>query len=79
MEKEKNGPMFGKVLAFIVIVGLAIYYFGNKKNDPNIEEIQPVNETTDESQGVTNEAELEAEIETFDSDLSDMQEEDMDI
>ncbi len=87
MEPQTNkGSMIGTVIAIIVIVGLAIYYFSTKDrmaddNMMNGDNSMETSSMNDDSQGsgVEGEATLESDIQSFDSEFSDMNSADLDI
>lgn len=87
MEPQTNkGSMVGTVIAIIVIVGLAIYYFSTKDkmvddnmmNGDNSMETSSMNDNSQES-SMGSETTLEGDIQSFDSEFSDMNSADLDI
>lgn len=78
MEETKRSSVFGKVLIVIVLAGILIYYFAQRNTEiAHNQNTEIQNEVTTESTEV--EASLEAEVNSFDSDFSDMQAEDINI
>ncbi|MEZ4103120.1 MAG: hypothetical protein R3B55_00935 [Candidatus Paceibacterota bacterium] len=87
MENDKKGSVFGSILVIVILVGLVVLYLSKKDRD--VEQTNETSEmTTEESMQTesmnetstqTTETEFEAEVESLDTEFSDMNSEDLDM